>query len=160
MSWPVACWRSPVSGKRGSRGRLRSGRTSLGPLRVPGDRAAAEVERAAIGRSGDLHDAGRFPLRPIANRRGQGRDVTPVRRRPLEDGHRPLDRRGIDERLVRKAITQADACQWAFEEGMRARAAQVIADVEAAGSFAIVDGPTSPREVTATDDSGCGPGCC
>jgi predicted CoA-substrate-specific enzyme activase len=45
---------------------------------------------------------------------------------------------GIDERLVRKAITQADACQWAFEEGMRARAAQVIADVEAAGSFAIV----------------------
>jgi len=28
------------------------------------------------------------------------------------------------------------------------------------GSFAIVDGPTSPREVTATDDTGCGPDCC
>ena len=28
------------------------------------------------------------------------------------------------------------------------------------GSFAIVDGPTSPRDVTAADDPGCGPGCC
>jgi predicted nucleotide-binding protein (sugar kinase/HSP70/actin superfamily) len=45
---------------------------------------------------------------------------------------------GIDAKLVRKAITQADACQWAFEEGLRARATQVIADVEAAGSFAVV----------------------
>ena len=45
---------------------------------------------------------------------------------------------GIRPRLVRKAITQADACQWAFEEGLRARAQQVIAEVEAAGSFAIV----------------------
>ena len=45
---------------------------------------------------------------------------------------------GIDAKLVRKAITQADACQWAFEEGFRARAEKVIADVEAAGSFAVV----------------------
>ena len=29
-----------------------------------------------------------------------------------------------------------------------------------AGSFAIVDGPSSPRDVTATDDSACGPDCC
>ena len=29
-----------------------------------------------------------------------------------------------------------------------------------ASSFAIVDGPTSPRTVTAADDSGCGPDCC
>ena len=45
---------------------------------------------------------------------------------------------GIDARLVRRAITQADACQWAFEESLRSRAEQVIADVEAAGSFAMV----------------------
>jgi predicted nucleotide-binding protein (sugar kinase/HSP70/actin superfamily) len=45
---------------------------------------------------------------------------------------------GIDARLVRRAITQADACQWAFEESLRSRAEQVIADVEAAGSFAVV----------------------
>ena len=29
-----------------------------------------------------------------------------------------------------------------------------------AGSFAIVDGPTTPRDVTAGDDSSCGPDCC
>lgn len=45
---------------------------------------------------------------------------------------------GVDARLVRAAITQADACQWAFEEGLRARASQIIADVEAQGSFAVV----------------------
>ncbi len=50
------------------------------------------------------------------------------------------DNFGIDERLVQRAIAQADACQWAFEEGLRARAAQVIADVEATGDFAVVMG--------------------
>ncbi len=45
---------------------------------------------------------------------------------------------GIDARLVRAALTQADACQAAFEEALRARAATVIADVKAAGTFAVV----------------------
>jgi predicted CoA-substrate-specific enzyme activase len=45
---------------------------------------------------------------------------------------------GIDAPLVRAAITQADACQRAFEEGLQERASQVIADVEAQGSFAVV----------------------
>jgi len=45
---------------------------------------------------------------------------------------------GIDARLVRAALKQADACQSAFEEALRARASRVIADVEAAGTFAVV----------------------
>ncbi len=45
---------------------------------------------------------------------------------------------GIEARLVRAALAQADACQRAFEESLRSRAAQVIDEVEKAGSFAVV----------------------
>jgi predicted CoA-substrate-specific enzyme activase len=45
---------------------------------------------------------------------------------------------GIDARLVRAALAQADACQREFEGALRARAIKVIADVEAAGTFAVV----------------------
>jgi len=45
---------------------------------------------------------------------------------------------GIDRKLVRAALVRADACQREFEDALRARAEKVIADVEAAGTFAIV----------------------
>ena len=45
---------------------------------------------------------------------------------------------GIERRLVRAAIGQADRCQDAFETALETRAAKVMAQVEARGGFAVV----------------------
>ncbi len=45
---------------------------------------------------------------------------------------------GIEPQLVTAALEQADNCQREFEQALRARAAAVLADLEASGAFAIV----------------------
>ncbi len=45
---------------------------------------------------------------------------------------------GVEPHLTRAAIAEADSCQSAFEDALESRAAEVIAQVEATGSFAVV----------------------
>jgi len=45
---------------------------------------------------------------------------------------------GVEPAITRAAIGEADSCQREFDEALRARAAEVIAQVEASGGFAVV----------------------